>query len=248
MSDWESVNHDVAQDKLAEQRQWEEASKESALEQCIYLFVEGESEEIAFRILLEEDLGVNFSESGIVIANYNGSGNLKQVIRIMNLTLSHDRPMIFTFDDDYKFSIAGLGALPNNIHLFKVPYSPTITFSDGKKGGSFEESFMPRDFINACFETTFLKANPQVVKQDFINALDSGKPFYAQIVNFLKQQGLQNYVLPKPEIAENMAVACDPVPETYIKLAELIKEIRVQNPVHVNQRPRISSFQHLEVM
>jgi hypothetical protein len=203
------------------------------LEQCIYLFVEGESEEIAFTILLEEGLGIKFSETGILIANYNGIGNLKHAIRIMNLTLSHDRPMIFTFDDDNKYLISNLGALPNNIHLFKVPCNPTTFLSNGQKGGSFEESFRPNDFIDACFETTFLKGNPQILKQDFINVFDTKKPFYQQIVKFLKQQGLRDYVLPKPEIAENMAVACNPVPDTYIKLAELIARIRAQNPVKV---------------
>jgi hypothetical protein len=233
MSDKESIEYDVIQDMRAQEQQWEEASKESALEQCIYLFVEGESEEIAFRILLEEGLCINFAELGIVIANYNGIGNLKHAIRIMNLTLSHDRPMIFTFDDDDKSLIAGIGSLPSNIHLFKVPYSPTVTLPNGQKGGSFEESFEPSDFIDACFETTLLKANPQVVKQDFSNVFDSDKPFYPQIVQFLKQQGLQSYLPSKPEIAENMATTCVAEPETYVKLAELIKNIRFQNPVKV---------------
>ena len=100
MSDFERIQYGVIQDQLCEEMRWDAASRESALEQCIYLFVEGESEEGAFRILLEEGLGINFSDYGVVIANYNGIGNLKHVIRIMNQTLSHDCPMIFTFDDD----------------------------------------------------------------------------------------------------------------------------------------------------
>jgi predicted ATP-dependent endonuclease of OLD family len=233
MSDWESIQNDVVQEQRAQEQHWEDACKESALEQCIYLFVEGESEEVAFRILLEEGLGINFQEFGIVIVNYNGLGNLKHAIRIMNLTLSHERPMIFTFDDDDKSIIKALGVLPKNIHLFKVPSTPIVTFSNGQQGGSFEESFKPSDFINACFETAFLKANPQIAKQDFIDIFDSKKPFYDQIVKFLQQQALQTYILPKPEIAENMAVACSPEPDTYIKLANLIKQIRTQTPVKV---------------
>ena len=71
------------------------------------------------------------------------------------------------------------------------------------------------------------------MKQDFISVFNSRKPFYAQMVNFLKAQGLSIYTLPKPEIAENMAVSCTPEPDTYIKLAELIKQIRSKNPVNV---------------
>jgi hypothetical protein len=98
--------------------------------------------------------------------------------------------MIFTFDDDDKSLISGLGVQPSNIHLFKVPFSPTVTLPNGQKGGSFEESFMPNDFIDACFDTTLLKANPQVIKQYFINVFDSDKTFYPQIIMFLQQQGL----------------------------------------------------------
>ena len=58
--------------------------------------VEGESEEIAFRILLEEGRDINFKKYGIFIANYNGIGNLKNISRLMNKTLSHTRPMYFS--------------------------------------------------------------------------------------------------------------------------------------------------------
>lgn len=233
MSDRESIEYDTMQDAIAEELWWDEASKESALEQCIYLFVEGESEELAFPILLEEGLGINFSKFGVSIVNYKGSGSLKNVIRLMRSTLGSKRLMIFTFDDDDPYITKSLGVLPNNIYLFKVPFTPVVTFSDGYQGGSFEESFDSITFINACFETTLLKNNPHIIKQDFINAFDSKKPFYSQIVQFLKQKGLKNSVPKKTEIAEEMAVTCTPEPNTYIKLAQLIKEIRSNHPIKV---------------
>lgn len=233
MSDRESIEYDIMQEAIAEELWWDEASKESALEQCIYLFVEGESEETAFRILLEEGLGINFLEYGIVIANYNGIGNLKHAIRLMNLTLSHERPIIFTFDDDEPSLIASLDDLPNNIYLFKVPSEPVVTLSNQYKGGSFEESFESSYFIDACFETTLLKANPQIIKQDFINVFDSTKPFYSQIVQFLNKKGITNPIPKKTEIAEEMATTCITVPETYIKLAQLIRDIRSKHPIKV---------------
>ena len=233
MSDRESIEYDMMLENIAQELRWDEARKESALDQCIYLFVEGESEETAFRILLEEGLGINFLEYGIVIANYNGIGNLKHAIRLMSLTLSHKRPMIFTFDDDEPSLTPVLSDLPSNIYLFKIPFQPVVTFSNGYKGGSFEESFKSIDFINACFETTLLKANPHIIKQDFIDVFDSTKPFYTQTVQFLKLKRLTNSVPKKTEIAEEMAVTCTPVPDTYKELAQLIRNIRSKHPIEV---------------
>jgi hypothetical protein len=233
MSDRESIVFDTMMDIKCELEAFDIASSESALEQCIYLFVEGESEESAFRILLEEGLGINFDKDGIVIANYNGIGNLRHTIRLMQKTLSHSRPMIFTFDDDDKKLISRIGPVPSNFHLFKVPAQPVVTLTNGDFGGSFEESFKASDFINACFETTLLQNNPNIEKSDFESYFDSGKPFYAQIVRYLQEQGLQSYLPSKIEIAEVMACSCDPEPETYKKLAELIRSIRDQNPVQV---------------
>ncbi|EJL6727510.1 TOPRIM nucleotidyl transferase/hydrolase domain-containing protein [Vibrio parahaemolyticus] len=229
----DKLEADALDELRGQLEQWEIASKESALEQCIYLFVEGESEELAFRILLEEGLGVDFEKLGVVVANYNGIGNLKHTLRLMNLTLSHERPMIFTFDDDNKSLISGLGQQPDNIYLFKVPSSPVVTLPNGDRGGSFEESFKASDFINALFDTTLLKRNPQVNKQQFIASFDPALPFYDQSVKYLRAQNLQSYLPSKIEIAEHMATECDPEPETYVKLAELIKRIRSENPVQV---------------
>lgn len=233
MSDWESIQNDVMLDARAEMEAFDIASTESALEQCIYLFVEGESEELAFRILLEEGLGINFEKEGIIIANYNGIGNLGHTVRLMLHTLSHSRPMIFTFDDDDKKLIAKIGNVPQNVYMFKVPYQPVVTFPNGDLGGSFEESFLPEDFIDACFETTLLKENPQIEKQEFISYFDSKKPFYKQIVIYLQEKGLANFLPNKIEIAEELACSVDQEPETYLQLAKLIREVREQYPIKV---------------
>lgn len=233
MSDWESIQNDAMLDARCEMEAFDIASTESALEQCIYLFVEGKSEEIAFRILLEEGLGINFEKEGIVIANYNGIGNLGHTIKLMLKTLSHSRPMIFTFDDDYKNIFYKIGHVPQNVYMFKIPYQPVVYFSNGDFGGSFEESFLPEDFINACFETTLLKQNPHIEKQEFIDYFDSKKSFYNQIVIYLQEQGLANSLPSKIEIAEELACGVDPEPETYLQLAKLIREVREQHPIQV---------------
>lgn len=232
MSDRESIEYDVMIDEIIYEQEYDKASKESALEQCIYLFVEGESEEIAFRILLEEGLGIDFEEYGVIIANYNGLGNLRHTVRLMNNTLSHKRPMIFTFDDDDKPLISKIGNVPSNVHLFKVPNKPVVTLPNGQMGGSFEESFKACDFIDACFETTLLKMNPQISKDEFTKFFDHNKPFHKQIKKFVYLKGISSEPS-KIEIAEHMAVSCNTEPETYVKLSELIKDIRSNNPVKV---------------
>ena len=141
--------------------------------------------------------------------------------------------MIFTFDDDNKSLISKVVNLPCNIHLFKVPNKPVVTLPNGEMGGSFEESFETSDFIDACFESTLLKMNPKISKAEFTNSFSVGKPFYPQIVNFLKSKSLPSYLPNKIEIAESMATSCITEPETYVKLAELIRTIRVDNPINV---------------
>lgn len=233
MSDRESIEHDAMVDGLICQQEYEKASKESALDQCIYLFVEGESEETAFRILLEEGLGIKFEEYGIVIANYNGIGNLKNTARLMNKTLSHKRPMVFTFDDDDKNKVPKLENAPINAHFFKIPQEPVVTLANGDKGGSFEESFPARDFIDACFETSLLRSYSSINKSDFESCFVESKPFYAQMVKFLQRSGCTNYTPSKIEIAEWLAVSCEKIPRTYTALAALIQKIRAAQPVQV---------------
>ena len=99
-------------------------------------------------------------------------------------------------------------------------------------GGSFEESFEASDFIEACFETTLLKMNPQISKHEFIKFFDHNKPFHKQIEKFVHLKCIPSKPS-KIEIAEHMTVNCATEPETYVKLAELIKDIRSNNPVKV---------------
>ena len=139
--------------------------------------------------------------------------------------------MIFTFDDDDKKKVPNHKEAPVHSYFFKIPQQPVVTLPNGDMGGSFEESFEPKDFIEACFETTLIKQNPQIEKQDFKNNFNESMPFYNQIVKFLQEKGLKSYLPSKIEIAENLATTCDPEPTTYVQLAELIKNIREQHPV-----------------
>lgn len=233
MSDRDSIEYDAVCDAIAAEQAYDIASKKSAIEQCIYLFVEGKSEEQAFRILLEERLGINFEQFGLIIANYNGIGNLNHVVRLMNKTLSYERPMIFTFDDDTPNKVPKTSHLPANAHLIKIPQFPVVNLPNGQRGGSFEESFTPNDFVEACFKTALLKGSPNIKKADFRTFFDPKQPFYAQIVKFLQAKGLSSYAPSKVEIAVHLATSCDPIPSTYTALADLIRQIRKKHPIQV---------------
>jgi len=143
---------DIWHDQMLEELHYEAVMKRAALEQCIYIFVEGESEETTFQMLLEDtSCGLDFEHNGIIIANYNGIGNLKHAIRLLRKTLSHDRPIIVTFDDDPDGKRNEKHLNDPLIFPFKIPQSPTVTFSDGSTGGSFEEAFSQQCFIESSF-------------------------------------------------------------------------------------------------
>ena len=234
MSDYESILMDAQMDEAMDQIRYGVALDEARLEQCIYLFVEGESEESAFHILLSRALGANlWEEYAVEIANYNGIGNLKHVARLMGRTLSHQRPMIFTFDDDDKNAVPKTDEIPEYGELFKIPSSPVVTLSSGVMGGSFEESFDSQDFIDACFNTTLLKKHPHITQADFLKTFCKNTSFFNQIKKFLVSQNVKPDGLSKLEIAEHMARHCNPIPNTYVMLAALIKEIRVKYPLKV---------------
>ena len=73
---------DIIYEEMLDTLYAEEIMKTAAGAQCIYIFVEGESEEATFQMLLE-GCGLDFKTHGVVVANYNGIGNLKNSIRLL---------------------------------------------------------------------------------------------------------------------------------------------------------------------
>lgn len=68
---------DILYDEMINELQHETVMKNAALAQCIYTLILCGSEESKFQMLLEDQLcGLNFEENGVVVANYNGMGNL----------------------------------------------------------------------------------------------------------------------------------------------------------------------------
>ena len=73
---------DILYDEMISELYHEAVMKNAALDQCIYIFVEGESEDRTFQMILEDQrCGLAFEENGVVVANYNGIGNLHHAVR-----------------------------------------------------------------------------------------------------------------------------------------------------------------------
>lgn len=226
---------DILEEQMLDELLYEAVMKNAALEQCIYIFVEGHSEELTFQKLLEHpSCGLNFQENGIVIANYNGIGNLKHMIRLLRKTLSHDRPVIVTYDDDLEGKKAEkyLNELNDPlIHLFRVPLKPVVTYRDGTKGGSFEEAFSLQCFVDACFQPGVMPSSFAGTLSELMAFFESGKPWDSQIAEYVKSKGFCAGSIDKVLRAKFMAEMCDPIPETFVELAKIALELRKLHPV-----------------
>ncbi|PSW92202.1 hypothetical protein C9J52_19130 [Photobacterium iliopiscarium] len=222
---------------------------QATLDQCIYVFVEGESEEVAFPILLER-AGVKLKKDGIFISSYNGINNLPHVLRLMGQTLSYDRPIIITYDNDLdgqriSRKISQYTVNSNHIALLTIPSHNIVTYKNGHQGGSFEEAFDPVHFINVCFTKAFMPQHIAVQKQQFLIDFDVNKPWLSQVCEFCKINGYMDFGSCKVKLAEKLALSCPTLPSSFTDLASLIVKTRKDNPIkHPDDvdLPRISGI------
>ena len=203
-------------------------------EQRIFLFVEGESEEIAIPILFADV--IDLDALGVKIANYNGHGNLFAALRLLKLTLSHDRPIILTYDNDPE-SIPSVqkckehGLITDLVYQLPIPTEPVVTYPSGVQGGGFEEAFPPVIFVDAAFGGNILPADVTSQKAQFEATFDSSKPWLRQLQKFTANLGFTGWSTKKTALAETMASMCDKLPPTYHALVQLIEEVRKKHPV-----------------
>jgi len=229
------TQEDYDKNEVIEELQYKEVMRQATLSQCIYLFVEGQSEEAAIPILLKRS-GVDLEKDGIVVANYNGISNLPHVLRLMSQTLSYDRPIIVTFDND----LAGKGVgskiaqylnSESKIALQTIPSSPVVSFNNGHLGGSFEEAFDPQHFVDTCFQDCFMSPNIAQMKLQFISSFDNKKPWLDQVDGFCRQNGQLKSSVHKITLALELAKTCPTTPSSFTDLANLVKRTRLKYPV-----------------
>lgn len=195
---------DIIYDEMIDSLCAEEIMKKAAQAQCIYIFVEGESEEAIFQMLLE-GCGLDFKTHGIVIANYNGIGNLRNSIRLLRKTLSHDRPIIVTYDDDRPGKREAQYIGDELITAFKIPQAPVVIYSDGSEGGSLEEAFSPELFIESSFQNDVIFNSDKSIKSAFSAIFDSRKPWFSQLANFVSSININPGSINKVRLVERMA-------------------------------------------
>ncbi len=232
---------DIQYDEMLAELHHEAMMRKEAMKQCIYILVEGESEEVTFKSLLE-DCGLDFKEHGVVIANYNGIGNLRHAIRLLKMTLTHDRPIVVTFDDDIEGKAAQKHIKGSQFTPFKVPFEPVVTYKNGSSGGSFEECFAPDCFISSCFEADFVPASVRSKEPEFREYFDPTRPWLAQFAKFLDANGGCGNSINKVHIAKAMTSKCSPAPETFEILARTIIGIRDRHPIENPNDVEISLF------
>ena len=206
----------------------------AAHEQCIFLFVEGESEEVAIPELMTDVVDLN--ALGIKIANYNGHGNLSHALRLLNQALDHDRPIIVTHDNDPK-SIESInrcrarGLLTDMTYTLPIPTTPVVQYSSGHLGGSFEEAFPAELFLDVAFTNAILPPVVVAERSRFERIFDSGRPWLSQLVQFSAKLGFTDWSPNKPALAETMAIECDDLPPAFGSLVGLVKRVREEHPL-----------------
>jgi hypothetical protein len=204
--------------------------KRATQEQCIFLFVEGDCEANAFPELLYGSTDL-LATLGVRVANYKGRGNLGAALRLLKSTLSSDRLIILTYDNDPESTKSLNGCRKNDlidnlVYEFPIPLEPVVTYPSGHRGGSFEESFPPASFIAAAFHESILPFTVRSGCKEFMSSFDPLKPWFTQLKKFCAQKGFYQLSKRKTAIAELLLSEIKELPETYVTLRKLIKDVR----------------------
>lgn len=227
---WDDLARVGALEKLHQNAVMARATRE----QCIFLFVEGTSEEVAFPILLANFL--HLDSVGVRVANYNGHGNMKAALRLLNQTLSHSRPVIVTYDND-PVSQASLercrkqGLLTGLTYPFSIPAAAAVVYPCGHRGGGFEESFPVDLFLDVVFREMVLPREVCAQRSSFESTFVNEKPWLPQVQVFAAKFGFNDLNANKRAMAEALAMEVQEVPSTYRLLADLIQTVRDKYPV-----------------
>jgi hypothetical protein len=203
-------------------------------EQCIFLFVEGDSEEVAIPILLADSFDLD--SVGVRVANYNGHGNMKAALRLLKQTLSHSRPVIVTYDNDPVSRASLEGCRKQNLltdltYELSIPADPAVVYPCGHRGGGFEESFPVDLFLDVAFREMILPREICAQRGSFESIFDSEKPWLRQIQAFAAKFGFNDMNAKKKTIARALASEVEEVPSTYRLLADLVQTVRSKYPV-----------------
>jgi hypothetical protein len=177
------------------------------------------------------------NELGVVIANYHGHGNLIHALRLLRKTLSCDRPVIVTIDNDepgaqiIKKGRSLVCADNDLLHFHPIPAGDIVEYPRGHWGGSFEEMFSVGLFLDCCFSLEMMDQTLRGKRNQFEQEFDAAKPWLSQVKRFCHENGNTAFATRKPELAKILATRCDPIPDTVLQLEKLIERVRRRYPV-----------------
>ena len=223
---------DIAREMALDELHEEAIMARARREQAIFLFVEGESEECALPYLLESDF---LDANGVQVANYSGHGNLHAALRLLRKTLSHDRPVIVTHDNDPSSSASirrcrEQGLIGDKVTVLPIPCEAVVRYPCGHRGGSFEESFPVDLFLDQTFSDGVLPAPLELQRAAFEKIFDPLQPWLPQLRRFAALSGFMD-VPNKLMLAEGLSNSCGDLPVTYVRLRGLIEQVRTAHPV-----------------
>ena len=111
---------------------WEQACSEysevlsderESLLQCIYVFVEGRSEEVILESMFNK-LGLDLELLSVELVSMGGASNAKHAVRILRRTASKDRPILLILDADTAGIKAAAATDVKDDPLTKVMFLP----------------------------------------------------------------------------------------------------------------------------
>lgn len=179
MSDLQTILADAAYEDYLEGLRYDKEMQIATLQQCIYLLVEGETEEKTYPELLAK-CDVDIEEIGVVIGNYNGCGNLIHALRLLKKTLSHDRPVIATIDNDEqgkrvceRLSQAGFNM--DLITLVPMPSVVTPLEYSGGRVGLLKRCFLLITSLTKCFPRISCQILSLALKTNFASSSEKTK-------------------------------------------------------------------------
>jgi hypothetical protein len=219
---------------------------ESAIEerekliQCLYLFVEGKSEYIAFPRLLKA-AGFSLEDNAVEIINIGGASNAKHVVKVLRKTISRNRPLVLVLDRDE----AGIDATNNPVirndeltTIVHIPQNPIVKYANGIEGGEFEDAFDVETLVSSCFRALPPDQAEKLNKESILSNLAPDKPRLNQINGEIRKIIAGFYEIDKALLAERLAES-NVIPESIDHLAQVLVSIREEHPI-------LSQFEELD--
>ena len=216
--------------------------KREKLIQCIYLFVEGKSELLAIPRLLEL-ANYSLEDNAVEIVDIGGAANSKHVVNVLRRTISRERPLVLVLDLDEAGINAANHPLIRNDDLTSVvhmPKDPAVEYTNGLRGGTFEDSFDIETLIDATLKTLSSDLRETLSLKSILTNIDIEKPRLNQISRELRVTIPGFNEVDKISLAGQLA-EISKAPLSILNLAQHLTSIREEHPL-LDQAEEVDKF------